>query len=410
MIERCTNSGRTVPRLLVVPHLPSRTIRIRATELARALAAHAEVFCLEWEDAQHQDAGALLIRKARQFRAGLASLVARRRIRRGEDGVTYVSTRIWQPILFRYFFGADRALRLARRANTRALARLAAELGAKHILLASVMFDVPEAPGVQVLYDLVDWFEEDRAPAAVIEETRRYLEQVARRARAVFAVSMPLAEKVSREFGVRAIPLPNGADLAALRAAPPEAVRAVRNRWGLAGRYVVGYIGNHGSFTGIDFVLEMFHRVRRRMPDAALFIVGPFDYWKGRIPWPPEPGVVFTGPVEPCEMPAYFNAIDLGLLAQPASAGTEFAFQLKVVEYSACRKFVVSTPLETWKRLAWPNVLLVPLEPDAWAEAVARARASTWDSNWDRLVEPYDWRRLAARVAEQMTAAEQVRE
>ncbi len=113
-------------------------------------------------------------------------------------------------------------------------------------------------------------------------------------------------------------------------------------------------------------------------------------------------GVVWTGPVAPREVPAYFNALDVGVLAQEKTLCTELAFQIKVVEYTACRKFVVSTPLLTWERLAWPNVFLAALRVEAWVDALLRARRSEWRPEWDALVAPYDWSILADRIASVM--------
>jgi hypothetical protein len=91
--------------------------------------------------------------------------------------------------------------------------------------------------------------------------------------------------------------------------------------------------------------------------------------------------VIATGNVAPAEIADYFNAIDIGILAQGKTTGTDFAFQIKVVEYSACRKCVVSTPLLTWQRLAWPNILLAEPNPGAWADAFVQARSMRWQPN-----------------------------
>jgi len=183
----------------------------------------------------------------------------------------------------------------------------------------------------------------------------------------------------------------------------------VRERWGLRGKYVLGYIGNHGPYTGVDFVVEVSRAVRKRMPDAVLLIVGPAEHWRSVLEAARGESVIATGGVAPADVAAYFNAIDLGILAQGKTAGTTFAFQIKNVEYSACRKFVVSTPLRTWERLAWPNVLLTPLNVPDWVAAIERARASRWQPEWDSRVAPYDWHALAARMATVMLGTEEDR-
>jgi glycosyltransferase involved in cell wall biosynthesis len=250
----------------------------------------------------------------------------------------------------------------------------------------------------------VDWFPEDEVPARRLAEIRENLRGVASEVDTLFAVSEPLCEKLAKDCGITALPLPNGADLSRLRGVDPAQVRALRTKFSLANKFVIGYIGNHGSFTGVDLVVKAFLSARDRLPDAALLIVGPAQYWKSLLDSHRAHGVISTGGVPPSEIAAYFNALDVGVLAQDLTPGTDFAFQIKVVEYSACRKMVVSTPLETWKRLRWPNVLLAEPNPAAWADAFVQARSLAWQPEWDSFVEPYDWSILAARVADALLA------
>jgi glycosyltransferase involved in cell wall biosynthesis len=241
-------------------------------------------------------------------------------------------------------------------------------------------------------------------PASELQKTRAHIRSIAANADGVFGVSEALCEKLERECGIRATPLANGADLAGLRSVPPERVRELRRRLGLESRFVIGYVGNHGAFTGVDLVVKAYLAVRSRFPDAALLIVGPADPWRSILDAHRSDGVISTGGVSPAEVGVYFNALDVGVLAQSKSTGTDYAFQIKVVEYSACRKCVVSTPLCTWQRLAWPNVFLAEADPLVWADAFVRARSIRWQSAWDRVVEPYDWSALADKVAAVMLA------
>jgi glycosyltransferase involved in cell wall biosynthesis len=375
---------------------------VREIEFARRLTDAFDVFCLKWDDALHVDAASALGRRARQVGGAVASAVAPRRIERGADSVTYVGVPVLQPILLRRVVGDERAQAIAKRRNHRVLESVLRDCAITHALLASEAFGIPEQNGVKVFFDLVDWFPEEAARPEQLAAIRARLAAMARRAQGVFAVSEPLAEKIAAECGIAAVPVPNGADLARLRGVDRAQIEAVRQHWGLAGKYVLGYIGNHGPYTGVDFVVEVFRAVRKRMPDAVLLIVGPADCWRSVLDASRGEGVIATGGIPPSEVAAYFNAIDLGILAQEKTAGTEFAFQIKVVEYSACRKFVISTPLKTWQRLAWPNVLLTPLNVPDWVAAIERARTSRWQSEWDAYVAPYDWRALAARLASVM--------
>lgn len=393
------------PRLLVVPHLYADHLSIREMELARRLTSVFEVHCLKWSDALYVDGGSAVRRRWKQLRTALQAACARRQLISGDDGITYVRVPVLQPILLRRAVGSQQAISLSQSFNRLALEKVIAACGISHLLLASDHFGVPRRAAVRAFFDVVDWFPEENSTPRQLHSARARLKRVAEQVQGVFAVSEPLCEKLKVDCGIEAVPLPNGADLKLLRSFSAEQIEAVRRRLGLTDKFVIGYIGNHGAYTGVDFVLQVFQAVRQRISNAVLLIVGPAEYWRPLLAGRQSHGVFWTGPVPPSEVGAYFNAIDLGILAQEKTLGTEFAFQIKIVEYTACQKFVVSTPLQTWQRLQWPNIFLADLNVTAWVEAICKAREAQWSPAWDSLTVPYDWSALAARLAAVMLAA-----
>lgn len=387
------------PKLLVIPHVFAEDIRVRGIEFARRLTNWFEVYCLRWEDMLHVYDASLYRRRMKQLRTGLASLRCRFGVEKGRDGLVYVDAPHLQSLLLEKLLGMRAALRLSRAFNTFVLHRLVRRLKIGIILMASSDFCFPTTNGVRRFYDIVDWFPDDDASPQRLQETRNYLSYLSSHADGIFAVSDVLADKIGAEYGLKAIGLPNGADLHQLRNVLPEQVQSVRRQWGLGDQFVIGYIGNHGPFAGLNFVLEMFRVLRERMEDACLFVVGPVDCWKDTIAGCGPKNVVFAGPVPPAEISAYFHAISIGILAKDKSPGTEFAFQIKMAEYTACRKFVVAAPLSVWRSLNWPNVLLAEREVDDWVNAITMARRMRWQPEWDHVVEPYDWNVLSRKLA-----------
>jgi glycosyltransferase involved in cell wall biosynthesis len=393
------------PRLLVVPHIYAEDIAVREIELARRLRKFFDVFVLKWRDALHVDAAWTLWRRIKQI--STATKAALQSIESGteKDGITLVEAPVLQPILLQRILGAENAVARCIRKNGRTLRTVLLELKITHLLLANVFFGLERIPGTRVFFDVVDWVPEEHMDMAQLEKTREKQRLIAANTDAMFAVSEPLCEKLRKDCGIGAIPLPNGADISRLRSIDPEGVRVLRAKLGLKDKFVIGYIGNHGTYTGVDLAVNAFLAAKPNMPDAALLIVGPAEPWRALLAEHRQSGVIATGSVTPQQIATYFNAIDLGVLAQDISAGTDFAFQIKVVEYTACRKCVVSTPLATWKRLAWPNVVLAEPTVEAWRDAFIKARALEWKPEWDRLAEPYDWALLAERMAGVMLGA-----
>jgi glycosyltransferase involved in cell wall biosynthesis len=393
------------PRLLVIPHIYAEDISIREIEFAKGLAERFDVFVLKWSDALHVDSSSAFTRRLKQFFVAASSAFRAQKTLDPIFGFTPIEVPAWQPILLHRFLGAARALEFCQSRNRSALASVLKTQKITHVLYASELFGTDRRPEVRSASDIVDWFPENEVSTERLGEIHANLRKVASNMDVLFAVSEPLCEKLARECGVSARPLPNGANLEKLRNVPQEKIRALRTKLGIENKFVIGYIGNHGPFTGVDLVVKAFLISRARLQDSKLLIVGPAQHWQSLLDAHRGNDVIATGGIHPAEISTYFNALDIGVLAQGITTGTDFAFQIKVVEYSACRKIVVSNPLETWKRLAWPNVLLTEPTAEAWADAFVRASKMTWQTEWDRFVEPYDWSILSNRVADALLGA-----
>jgi phosphatidylinositol alpha-1,6-mannosyltransferase len=95
----------------------------------------------------------------------------------------------------------------------------------------------------------------------------------------------------------------------------PAAGRAIRERYGLADRPVVVCVSRLVRRKGQDTLLAAWPEVRKKVPDAALLIVGGGPYSaalrrhaeRARL----TPAVHFTGPVPAAELPAHYAAGDV---------------------------------------------------------------------------------------------------
>ena len=393
------------PRLLVVPHLYADDIAVREIELARRLMSNFEVFILKWNDALHVESESIFSRRVKQAGVAVRAALRPRSQFKEPDGPCIIEVPVWQPLLLQRLMGVRKAWSVCKLRNRRTLRGVMRDFEISHLLLANELFGVERISGVRTFYDVVDWFHEDSVSSADLGRIRADLRAIGKQVDGIFAVSKPLAEKLERECGLQTVPLPNGADIARLRSVSPAKVSALRQRLGIEDEFAIGYIGNHGSFTGVDLAVNAFLAVRSRIPKTKLLIIGPADTWSRLLQATRTQGVIVTGNVAPAEIAEYFNAIDIGILAQGKTTGTDFAFQIKMVEYSACRKCVVSTPLLTWQQLAWPNILLAEARPAVWADAFVRAHSMSWQPAWDRIIEKYDWQALADSAAKTMLSA-----
>lgn len=375
-------------RLLVIPHQFGEGIRIRGIELAKHLVPHFDVYCFTWSDLVYPAASAWGGSRAGKLARGWGTAVRRIVIEKGADGVTYVRAPILQVTLLHRVLGVRGAYALIRRINRILLEKLLKQLRIDLLLVGNAFYHMPRTGNAKVFFDFPDLYDEPG-----------YIRHVRDHTAGCVVVSQPLQEKLRREYGMETMYLPNGADLKFIRSGWKRRSGALRRELGLQGKFVIGSIGNHGDLSGLDFLVESFQSLRKRMPDAALLVVGPADHWQGRLDLRSRDGIRFVGKVPPDKVPAYLHALDVGVVAKKKTPDTDMAFHIKAVEYSACRKIIVSTPLSAIEGLGWPHVLLTDLRVEDWVAAVGRAREMKWRPRWDSLIEPYDWSRIAGRLA-----------
>ena len=140
--------------------------------------------------------------------------------------------------------------------------------------------------------------------------------------------------------------LPNGVDTR--RFNPANDGAAVRQRYGLGLRPVIGFVGSLKPWHGLDFLIENFRAVQARLPGAALLLVGEgpaLEALRARVQREALHGqVILTGRVAHADVPAHLAAMDLTVAPYDAQDGFYFS-PLKVVESLAAGRAVVAPRL-----------------------------------------------------------------
>jgi len=158
----------------------------------------------------------------------------------------------------------------------------------------------------------------------------------------VVTVSSPLARMARGLGAVDPLVVPNGADTR--RFDPAEAdPSAVRTRFGLDGRLVVGWAGVLRDWHGLELLLEAVGR----LPGVALLVVGDGP---GRDVFEAKAAaagvadrVVVTGRVPHEEMPHFIAAMDIAVVADDR---TGVASPMKLLEYMAMGVAVVAPAMD----------------------------------------------------------------
>ncbi len=140
----------------------------------------------------------------------------------------------------------------------------------------------------------------------------------------------------------------------------------VRERHGLSGCFVVGWVGSFRGFHGLEDGLEAFAAVARDRSDARLLLVGDGaerrhiedEVRRRRL----TDAVVLAGSVGHGEVPAYTAAMDVAMVTGRVEGGFHYS-PLKLREYLASGRPTVAPVLGEVGREFEPEVHLLAYEP-----------------------------------------------
>lgn len=179
-----------------------------------------------------------------------------------------------------------------------------------------------------VVFDLCDEPEEEFA------SWKKGLEEAFSVASMVFCASYLLYEKY-RERHPRVYYLPNAADCETFKTAGP-----IPDDFPKRSGPVAGY---HGVLaTWIDW--NLVYRVSRKLPHWNFVFVGPvLGLSKQDLPY--SPNIFYLGEKNYDDLPGYVRRFDVGIIPFKVSAMTRYSNPIKMYEYLACGKPVVSTDI-----------------------------------------------------------------
>lgn len=355
-------------KILFIPHGPLLpTLRTRGEELAKKLAEKHEIYYLSWIVKYKGNALSKLVFKVRQHFFPITEY-------------RYENLKIiCSPYSSLYSSIRQRKLcEWSLKFNKKVLAKIVRERNIDLIINESAqLWDVSNL-NVPYIYDIVDM-----PPTGKINH---FLKKQILNAEYITCISHYISKKIKKMFNIDAIIIPNGVDIKKFKKA-----RKLKK-----GRLpVIGFIGNHGWWSGVDFLLDVFKKIQNKF---ELWIVGggsEIPNAKRKVKKESIKNVKFIGPVPKEKVIDYFKTIDIGVLPFEKSILTDAALPIKILEYSACRKFVVATNLEELKTLKFPNVILLPRKKKLWAKSIESLKNRKWDKRWDRVIKTYDWGNVA---------------
>jgi len=159
-------------------------------------------------------------------------------------------------------------------------------------------------------------------------------------------------------------------------------------------------IGFYGNIDACRFDVPLIQGLARHRPDWSIVLIGAL--WPGFDPAPLRevPNIHLLGEKRLADLPAYLKGFDVGLIPYALNEFTRSITPLKLMEYLATGKPVVSSPLPA--ALSFANVLGIAGNVDEFESRIAAALADPLGNRDTRLdvARRHDWNHCMQRKAD----------
>ncbi|MFN0159032.1 MAG: glycosyltransferase [Bacteroidota bacterium] len=216
----------------------------------------------------------------------------------------------------------------------------------------------------QIYYDCLDEIALFSGHAEV-ERFRDYELMLVRKSRGIFVTAEKLEERMrTLRNDLPIVRVPNGVDFnwfqsRATETGTPDDIALLR-------KPIVGYVGVLRSWLDYDLVAGM----ARAMPDVSVVIVGPWDFEERIKHLRDIPNLYWFGRREYADVPRYINAFDVCIIPFLPGAISETTNPVKIFEYFALGKAVVSSPLHELQPYAKQGLLRIASHREEFVKAL----------------------------------------
>jgi PEP-CTERM/exosortase A-associated glycosyltransferase len=201
----------------------------------------------------------------------------------------------------------------------------------------------------------------------------------------------------------------NGIDLTRFMPGAPD--EEYLERWNLRGKRVAAFIGSFYRYEGLDLLLAAYARIRTKLPDLRLLLVGGGEMEDELLESARKlgvlDGVIFSGRIPQQRIPGVYALADVMVYPRYAMRLTELVTPLKPLEAMAMGKALIASDVGGHRELIQDGktgVLFPPGDAEALAGSLARLLESpdlrksleesgrAWaaaERTWAKVTEPY---------------------
>lgn len=226
-----------------------------------------------------------------------------------------------------------------------------------------------------------------------------------RRLLAIAGVTFVTAEQLEEDLRRKkpacpVIRIPNGVDYEwfkkrALGTAPPGDMAAIRPP-------VAGYVGVLRAW----FDYELVGKLAASMPDISFVIVGPLDIKEKIAHLRDLPNLLWLGRRPSVDVPRYIRSFDVCLIPFEGGSVAMTTNPVKIFEYFALGKPVVSTPMRELESFGRDGLLRIAEGEKNFASAIRASLTSPDDAlagRRERVAQDHSWRILADQMMAQLS-------
>ncbi len=220
--------------------------------------------------------------------------------------------------------------------------------------------------GIPTVLDIADDLPHSFARSPRVPRVLRTLAKLG--ARGMLASNVRLARKVTfvtQALGDayhlphdKAVLIPNGFHEELLERAPSQ---GLKKDLGIEQAFVLGFVGTLLPWVDLEPTFDALRSICADGKDIRMLVVGGGEKLQESVALADAYGiadrVIFTNHVPLSEVPQYISCMDVCLIPRTATRDSDRSLPLKLFEYMACRKPVISTPLAGVREAVGDRVL-----------------------------------------------------
>jgi len=222
----------------------------------------------------------------------------------------------------------------------------------------------PANLGIPLIFDYLDFLHDFKDPN---RENTEILSGYYKKATKILCISKTLIESMPPEYKEKSVYLPNGVDLEYYKS-----YKSTKKRSDIKYISLIGI-----SISESLFYLDILPKLKEKIGDTKLLLVGGGPRLPQIVKYIKQKknreDYILEGFIPYEKIRKYFYLTDVGLYPTLKNRYYDSACPLKVFEYSAAGKPVVSTGLEELKRLKFPNVFLANPTPKDFINKISDA-------------------------------------